>query len=663
MTTALPVLRGAERSKALLDAVLVVARDGLGLPPEAVSDRTLEVLCNSYSVSPAQAQLARGMSENLLNEATAAHVDSIDRFYVEWSAAERLDPVTGLSEALREKVRPFVPVPDPSNSANTIAALAAVVRVRESRIWERLGRAVRQLGASEMQFDDAAADMLTALTDTLAPALKHSAAIADGALNGQGGVAYAAVLHDYVDSIERSLATLASATLVPRKRSRLQPVAPEIAAATSLDTGETVKRSECQLSQFLGIVHSGVNPTRSQSPARTRRGATTSTPVAPAAKDDSSDDEAPVQQNPKPQLRRRVPLPSQPIDLPTDPGTSTNTTTRQPQLRRRAGYAVVAAQPGDSSANTATDITTAPNAKTTADAITKKAGFAYWSWIEKTFEVLWIGTTVVLTLLQSLPYYSGIDGATFYELALRASNKASGIAPYKSRADASLYEKLFKGMFIQEADLADDLREVGAAVSSGIGSAISNTAYPVIDFFAERMGYGSSEQAVSEPVVTGMRYIPGSLFTTSSALRGRIFDLISDLSGLTNSLYTADSTKPMPREVGFFDQLLSIIILLAVVMAYAKIGKAVFTALDAPFSGSRRLARNAAIKLIEVIVAKFSRQPTKLTPYQLYLLREQGLLLPGADIPVPQDLTPEQRDFLKNKNQVTDGTTATRSLD
>jgi hypothetical protein len=655
MTTALPVLSGAERNKALLDAVLVVARDGLGLPPEMASDRTLEVLCNTYRVSPAQAQLSQSMAENLLNNETAAHVSSIDRLYNEWSAAERAGPATGRSDVLIEKARAFAPVPDTGNSANTVAALSAIVRVRKSRIWERLGLAVGKLGASEMQFDDAAADTLTAIIETLAPALKQSAAIAEGALAGQGGVAYAAIVHNYVDSIERSLATLESAALKPRQRDSLPTTSFGTAKAgtdAATDESVTAKRSECQLSRLLGIVHSSVGATRGQSPARTSVRNRKPPPAVTAPDDDSSDDEAPAQPPP----RRRSAKPPVAVKEPEDDDEGT----ARPPPRRRAVNAVVPKQPSVSPSVTAADIAAA--SKLSADGITKASSVAWWWWIGKFVELLWVGATVFLTAMQAVPAYLGASPETYYEYSLRAYNKATGIAPYESRNDASLPEKLYFGMFVKEADLADDVRNAASAAATGLLGAVVSPAYPALDYFASAMGYGLVEQQAKAAVVTGMRYIPGSLVTATSAIKSRVFDLIFDLSGLTNSLRTADPTKLDTREVGIYDQLLSITILLLVVMSYVEVAYLVSTALRKPFAASRKLAADGTIKLIELVAAKLSRRPAELTGYQLYLLRQQGLLT-GPTIPRPQDLTPQQQAFLENKKQASDPASAARSQD
>lgn len=266
------------RKQALRDVVRFGIREVLELPETFISDRTLDFVCDTFVPTPAQTGVALSITEHLMQETTYKRAKQMEAFHREWTERDRAATLAKDPQVFISQVLKLLPVPDPNNYANNVAAQAAMKRVANRDVPRRLAAAAAafdeelERGCFQDSDDSSALQELLA---TLDKACECAAAVTGDGLMNKPSAAYAAMLHNYADALDSVIVALEA---VPGKAG-----AREIASErqqTTIDSQASLN-SDCHFSRHFGIVHSAVRTSRDdasgsgrgKSPARATRNA------------------------------------------------------------------------------------------------------------------------------------------------------------------------------------------------------------------------------------------------------------------------------------------------------------------------------------------------------------------------------------------------------
>lgn len=626
---ALPVVPSEQRSQVLSEVLKLAARDGLGLPPELISDRAIEYLSESIESTPDQTLLSRALVGSLLNEKSFEQADRIETFNNTWLADDRAATATGEPDAFLKKMLAFVPVRDVDNRANDAAALAALERFQNSNLFARLARTSESFRNSDFRFAKNNDDSLLALCEVLANWLESSAGIASGDLNQKTSAVYAGALHNYIDAAERVITSLEAVTFEPAK-SRLTPVVEtEARDPLTIDPTEpTTGRSQCHFTQLFGIVHSaGHNDaSRSRSPARSRR---QRAPV-PLAEDDGLDDtvteQALVPQAPK---------------------------NRDLALQRDGDRGSLRVLGVDTQGLTAKDV---------FKEIFNLVFFDFTAGFLKLLLATLKYTSTILGLLLLIPQLTKTTPTAMYGPLKIAWNEWRGQIPYRSAEEAGFFESFVFGNVISAPDASD----------------IANQAAYNAFKWAKNSG---------EPAVSGTFYVPGAIFTVEDAIRSRFIKLVFGiLRWQFDEAFTGTVLDDVLSVVVLFGWLYFVAYSYKqasafITGAYETGATKIYQATKNVALGTMRTTRDVLnAMLVRVIVVgaapvlavgqgitlanrKLAPQDSALlTAYELYLLKSNNMIDQAATNVRLQDLSRDQRYFLSEKTGPR-GNTAARSRD
>jgi hypothetical protein len=638
---ALPVVPSEQRSKVLSEALKLVARDGLGLPPELMSDQTIEYLSDSFESTPQQTLLSRSLVETLFNEQAFEQADRIQKLYSAWQADDRTASVSGSPDVFLPRVLAFVPLADVNNRANDAAAAAAIERFQRSNVLARLVLASQSLGDAKLRFERDGDESLQVLSEALADAFKASAIIADGGLVQKGGVAYASVLHNYIDAMERSITSLEAIAFVPNAVPLSAPTAPIDAAA---DSTSTTERSQCHFSQLFGIVHSAsgkgdvpvADASRGRSPARDAGGR------SPARK-----------------AKRREPA--------TDAVVPNSIVAPTTLVVRELSAALAPERSADAVSRT-WGIDT--QGLTAADVGKEAYNFVVRTLLGNAIAVLRISlrvTQIALGLIYAVANVYQTTPANLMEIPKRAWNEAWGVAPYKDGRDASFLESFLFGTVISFPDLADNANQA--------------TRY-VLDLLKGDDSGPFARQS------TGDIYISGSIFRIEQSIRARVLKMVIGILRLQGGAAFSGN---------FWDDFLSVLILIAgfyMIAASIKNTAALFTdgvegAVQYTVNKTAQVAVaatyktkdgfNALLARVVVLASAPARvvgrainavnrnlAPQKqllLTPKEMFLLKDNGMIDESAAAVRRNDLTEAQLKFLYDALNQNRPASAARSQD
>lgn len=577
MATGVPRVSKEKSGEALKTAVKELTRDALGIPSSFISDQTLTWLCDNSASTQGQTELTLSLANGLLNEKTLLRANRVDDFCSEWLAADREARESGNSSAFAEKTRAYVPVPDANNQANDVAAMSALKRVRKSNILARLASAVRPLGDASLELRiDGDTQAQQELIDALANAVEHAAVIAEGGLRNTPSGAYSVVVHDYVDSLERLVASLTAA-------------APALEPVTAPPVQRTTIQGQCQFSSLFGIVHSATN-TRSKTPRGKRN------VIVPndAFKNDSSDDAN----------RKREAL-------------SDSSETELSDIANVDSQLAVNAS--NQQGRTTID-----------DAVSAALRWPLWL----AGQLIYYSTlifAVLVTLVEQSAKLFKTDAVGVMKSIKLTYNNLFGREPYDNPLrQASRLEKSLFGYVQYINDAADDTNDVITAVVSTIADVAGSTASTVGSFVGLTTP-GLASNLVDQPMssaalpVTGSVYVPGSFFRMEDSLISRCVTVFGKIARLPIESYPGDVLTDM----------WNIIVLVALIYIFAKAYKVVAGVIEVPydfaFGGFARAGRWTADKTGQIIgkLVRFIRRDPgerQLTPYERAVQRQQGQL-------------------------------------
>ena len=215
---ATPVFATAQqKADTFRGAAHLLVRDGLGLPPEVISDANLALLSGDFLTrSEPEKQLIARIHETLFTEAAMNKAKLVDAFSQKWvKQAQRTEPLPQKKQLLllRSSLSIIDFTPDNENAANNIVALEAVARLAGSQdLLTALEKSLAQLVDESMTVAPslrstfyAAVTNATVLVGNLFDKLHR---FFSGSAVAQSLSDFTAFVHDYVDELAGATAVI-----------------------------------------------------------------------------------------------------------------------------------------------------------------------------------------------------------------------------------------------------------------------------------------------------------------------------------------------------------------------------------------------------------------------------------------------------------------------